>query len=98
MTANLCSTLESATASRCPPQISTHYKQRSPEDIRVKPLRAGGVSVSLSGIVAAGRCARRRKSDRDRLPVEGGDFEPLEFLPRVVVALVTQDAKRRRLP
>ena len=22
------------------PQVSTHYKQRSPEDIRVKPLRA----------------------------------------------------------
>ena len=74
------------------PQLSKDYKQRSPEDIRVKPLRAEFPYLMRPDLMrpalmplAGGWGAT---SDDHVFPVEGGDFEPFEILPGVNVTLV----------
>src|SRR6266849_8728692 len=96
MTANRCSALEPLTSPLSPfaKKIGPAHLTSAERDIGLGNFPSGRYAISRTH---AERRYAARTSNSDRDAVEFGDREPLEFLPRVVVVLVAEQADGRGL-
>src|SRR5216683_1363885 len=95
-TANRCSALEPLTSPLSPfaKKIGPAHLTSAERDIGLGNFPSGRYAISRTH---AERRYAARTSNSDRDAVEFGDREPLEFLPRVVVVLVAEQADGRGL-